>query len=345
MRYMKRLFSAILVMLMLFALCSCGEKPLARYEGSFLDVFDTITRVVIYSKSEEEANGRFEELHALLAEYHRLYDIYNSYDGINNIKTVNENAGKAPVTVDKKLIDLVLFSKEMHALTGGKTNIALGPVLSIWHEYREAGTEDPASAALPPMEALREAAEHADISLVEINEENSTIFLPDEKMSLDVGAIAKGYAAQKAVEAMEEAGVSSMLLSVGGNVCAIGARADGKSWQVAVQEPGGSGTLCTVGVDGLSLVTSGTYQRFYTVNGVDHHHIIDPDTLLPSTYFSSVSVLCGDSGMADALSTALFSMPLDEGMAIAASLEGVDVFWVDAEGNETMTEGFAERAA
>jgi len=143
------------------------------------------------------------------------------------------------------------------------------------------------------------------------------------------------------MEQMESEGVTSMLLSAGGNVCAIGTRPDGTNWKVGIQDPYSGGYLKVVNVDGQSLVTSGTYERYYTVDGVDYHHIIDPATLMPSTYYDSVSVLTTDSGLADALTTGLFSMPLDEGMALVESLDGVEALWISQDGTETQSSGFS----
>ncbi|HWQ57720.1 MAG TPA: FAD:protein FMN transferase [Clostridia bacterium] len=341
-RGLKKL-AALLLLLPLLCACGCalvdGASGLSRYQASYLDVFDTATILTVYAPDEAQADAWLEETHALLLQYHRLYDIYNSYDGLSNARTVNENAGVAPVRADTALVELVLYAKDMYALTGGRMNIALGSVLSIWHEYREAGLENPDGAQLPPMEALEEAARHADIEDVVVDEAAGTIYLADPKMSLDLGAIAKGYAAQKVANEMEKRGVSSMLLSVGGNVVAIGARTDGKDWKVEVQSPYGGEALYLLNVNGLSVVTSGSYQRYYTVDGARYHHIIDPATLMPALYYDSVTVLSADSSLADALSTALFCLPPEESQALATRA-GVDVLWVATDGAQTMTEGF-----
>lgn len=304
-------------------------------------MFDTVTTVVIYDTSEESASARIRETHELLTEYHQLYDIYHAYDGINNLYTVNESAGKAPVAVDGRILDLVLFAKEMYTLTDGRLNIAMGAVLAVWADYRDAGLDDPDNAALPPMDLLERAAEHADIDDIVTDRDAGTLYLTDAEMRIDVGAIAKGYAVEQVMEQMKSAGVTSMLLSAGGNVCAIGTRPDGTNWKVGIQDPYSGGCLKVVNVDGRSLVTSGTYERYYTVDGVDYHHIIDPATLMPSTYYDSVSVLTADSGLADALTTGLFSIPLDEGMALVESLDDVEALWISQDGVQTQSSGFA----
>ena len=180
--------------------CSKSEKPLTAYDAQYLDYFDTITSITINAKSEKE----FEKYKSLaedtLEKYHELFDIYDNYDGVNNVKTINDNAGIAPVEVDKELIDLLELSREEYELTGGKVNVAMGSVLSIWHTYREEGLADPAQAKIPDMQELKQAAEHMDFEQVQIDPQASTVYLPDEEMSLDVGAIAKGYATKRLAE-------------------------------------------------------------------------------------------------------------------------------------------------
>ena len=335
--------AAALFALFLFASlvgCASARTP-KRYEQVFLDVFDTVTTVILYDTSERSANEHFDELHAQLQEYHRLYDIYHAYDGLNNLYTVNEQAGKAPVTVDSRILDLVDYAKEMDTLTDGRMNIAMGRVLDLWLQYREAGLSDPDHATLPPMAELETANANANPENIVVDRDAGTLYLADAQTQLDVGAIGKGYAGQQIAEAMRESGVTSMLLSIGGNVCSIGTRADGTSWQVGIQDPYSDGNLCAVQVSGQSVVTSGTYERFYTVDGKRYHHIIDPQTLLPSTYYDSITVISDDSALADALTTGLFCMPLHQGQALVASLDDVEALWVLPDGTIAQSAGFA----
>ena len=116
-----------------------------RYSTVFYDAFDTVTQVIAYCDSEEDFNAQMTALHADLLEYHKLYDIYNDYDGIVNVKTINDNAGKAPVTVDDKILGMLELAQQMYDTTGGKLNIAMGSVLNIWHNYRR--LQQPASHA------------------------------------------------------------------------------------------------------------------------------------------------------------------------------------------------------
>ena len=340
---MKRMFPLLLALLLL---CGCTAAPAKteetaskRYEATFLTLFDTVTTIVGYAETETDFTATAQAIHDDLLEYHQLYDIYNEYEGMNNLKTVNDHAGEAPVSVDRKIIDLLLFSKDLYTRTGGKVNIAMGSVLSLWHDARELGVQYPDEAALPDRDALERAAAHTDINSIQIDEEKGTVFFSDPEVRLDVGAIAKGYAVQQVCGSAP----AGLLISVGGNVCATGPKPEtGQPWVVGIQNPDAPEEyLHTIYVEDFSVVTSGDYQRYFTVDGVAYHHIIDPDTLFPADYWRSVTILCPDSGLADALSTALFTLPQQEGQALL-DVFGAQAMWVRPDGSILYSPGFRE---
>ena len=199
----KRLLAAVLagaLCLSLLAGCSAKKPTQERYTAVFYDVFDTITTVIAYCDSEDEFNAQMDALHADLVAYNQLYDIYNDYDGITNVKTINDNAGKAPVEVDDRILSMLELADRMYQTTNGKLNIAMGSVLRIWHTYREAAeaNENEADNKLPTTEELEAAAQHCDINDLVIDEDAKTVYLADPEMSLDVGSVGKGYAVEQA---------------------------------------------------------------------------------------------------------------------------------------------------
>jgi len=327
---MKRLLAVLLLAATLLSGCSGSDAAAPKqYNATFLTLFDTVTTIVGRDESQEAFSAKAQAIHDGLLVYHQLFDIYNSYDGINNLKTINDQAGIAPVKVDSRIIRLLQDCKKYYAATNGKVNVAMGSVLRLWHEARNSGINDPANACLPDAQALAEAAKHTDIQNILIDEAASTVFLSDPDMRLDVGAIAKGWAAQQVAQDAPE----GLLISVGGNVCATGPKdSAGTPWVVGIQNPDGGDYLHTIYVTGGSVVTSGDYQRAYMVDGQVYHHIIDPGTLYPSAYWRSVTVVCSDSALADALSTALFLLPLEEGRALLEQWNA-QAMWVDANGS------------
>ena len=334
---MKRLIGALLALCLMLTGCGASQPKQTQYTATFLTLFDTVTTILGRAESQEAFSATAQEIHDELLEYHQLFDIYNDYEGLVNLKTVNDNAGISPVVVDSRILELLADCKEYDALTHGRVNVAMGSVLSLWHTAREDGVNDPQNAYLPDEEALRQAAAHCDLSQVILDWENATVFFADPDIRLDVGAVAKGWSAQRVAETAPE----GLLISVGGNVCATGPKdSSGTPWVVGVQNPdGGDNYLHTLAITGGSVVTSGDYQRAYTVDGKLYHHIIDPDTLYPGTCWRAVTIVCDDSGLADALSTALFLLPREEGQALLDAT-GAQALWVDAQGQLFYSPGF-----
>lgn len=329
---MKRLLWLIGALLLL---SGCGTG-LQRYEATYWDVFDTVTTVTGYAAGQAEFDAAAREIHDALLEYHRLYNIYESYDGLRNLKTVNDQAGIGPVPVDERILSLLQFAQTAWTETGSRVNAAMGSVLALWHDAREQALEDPDRAALPDRSALEEAALHTDLSALELDLEAGTAFLTDPDMALDVGALAKGYA----VEQVAAAAPDHFLISVGGNVCATGPKPDGTPWTVAVENPDGGDFLKLLYAEDRSVVTSGDYQRYFELDGVRYHHIIDPDTLEPAAYWRSVTVVAESSAAADCLSTALFTLPQAEGQRLLDQW-GAEALWIGRDGAQVMSPGFS----
>ena len=338
--------AAALASILLLTGCIAGSEPepeWSRYRISYMDTFDTIVQNVGYTHTGEDFDRYSEEMHELLLYYNQLFDRYNSYEGMNNVKTINDNAGIAPVKVDEPLIDLLEQCVEWEEQSQGAVNVCMGSVLEIWHEYRERyiGTEN---GELPPMEELEAAARHTDINSLVIDREAGTVYLTDPEASLDLGAVAKGYATEQIAQKLYADGFTSFAMSSGGNVRVMDAPADGSktAWVIGIQDPSASmesgDYVDSVIANNISVVTSGDYQRYYMVDGVKVHHIIDGETLMPADRFSSVTIVCEDSGLADMLSTALFILPMEEGKALAEQ-HGAEVMWIETDGTVTCTDG------
>lgn len=304
--------------------------------------FDTVSYVYTYAGDSDEAfEKNAEEVFGILSYYHKLFDIYHEYSGITNLCTINKNAGGEAMKVEPELIDFLLYAKRLYGITDGEMNVMMGSVLKLWHDARTAGTY------VPDMDKLTAAKALTDISLLEIDEENNTVRIAKAGASLDVGALGKGYATEKAAEHLENEGVTSYVLNIGGNIRIIGTKPDGSRWKTGITNPHDKNTYANyINISDISCVTSGDYERNYTVDGVKYHHIIDKDTLMPSDYFSSVTILTKNSGLADALSTALFSMSYEDGLLLLEKIEEeVEVLWIEKDGTQLMTEGFTKYIA
>lgn len=339
---MAALLCGALTVLVLLSGCAASAEPVKAQGKSYFSYFDTVTYIYSYAgDSAERFSDCSAEIADMLGEYHRMFDIYHEYSGMNNLCTVNKNAGGEPVAVDERLMEFLLYAKELYEQTDGEMNVMMGSVLRLWHDAREAASNDPKSAYTPTVEALADAATHTDISLLDLDRENGTVRIADPLASIDVGALGKGYATEMAAQKAESLGCESYVLNVGGNIRIIGTRPDGSGWKTGVRDPlNPDEAYCAkLLLADTSCVTSGIYERYFTVGGVRYHHIIDKDTLFPSALFASVTVVTKDSALADALSTALFCMPLEDGMALCERLGDVEALWISPDGERNATPG------
>ena len=348
---MKKRISIFFLLLLCPVLGLClPKKPavkLQKYNTVFMDTFDTVISLTGFAETEEIFQEQAQAVHAAYQQMHKLFDTYHSYEdeGILSIYSLNERAATMPVKVDPILFSLLKFSKSQYALGQGQTNVAMGSVLSIWHDYREAGLADPPSASLPRMEDLKQAAKHTSIEDLILDEDSMSVFFADPMMQLDVGAVAKGYATEIVARMLLSGPMPSFIISAGGNVRLGNPPADGRAaWGVGVQDPdgailGNNGIAETMYLHDTSVVTSGDYQRFYMVDGVSYHHLIDPDTLMPGAYCRSVTIITEDSGMADFLSTSAYLMPYEASRAFIDSLPEVEAIWLFDDGRSEMTDG------
>ena len=325
----RRIAIALLLAILLLAILpSCEKQEMRGY--TLYGSFDTVTTLTYYGteKRGEEFSARVAEL---LQHYHRLYDIYSDYPETNNLKTLNDMAGIAPVTLSPEILDLLTYGLEIDRLTDGACRITYGAVLSIWHKYREEGKE------IPPEALLSEAAKHTSPDLLVIDRAAGTAYITDAEASIDVGAIAKGYAVEAITQTLISEGYTYFSINVGGNLRLVG----DVDREVGIRDPEGSSLLLSFPMASGSLVTSGNYERFYTVGGVRYHHLIDPETAMPSTHWASVSILTENGALADALSTALFMLDYDSALSLLESIDAkVEALWVSPSGEIYATEGF-----
>ena len=361
---LKKLVLSLLSLSMMMVMTGCSKK----YElmnHYITGPFDTITTYMSYVSSEEEFNEQCDYIEEQLNYYDQLFDKYNTYNGMNNLKTVNDNAGKKAIEVDQPLIDLLNLSIERNRKISSKVNIAFGSVINIWHDYREEAESHDGVGTVPSDEELEKANQHTSIDSIEIDEKKKTVYINDALVSIDVGATAKGYAIELIKDGLIEMGVDNFLLSGGGNVASHGQRKIQKegefylddcadkfcvgiespqdgNYAASADDPDSENEAVLV-VQGESIVTSGDYQRFYQdVNGVRYHHLIDPETLYPAVHFRSVSIITEDSGLADFLSSAVFLMEYEDGLKLVNSLDGVEAIWLLEDGKIRMSDGLKD---
>ncbi len=316
----KKAFILFLISMFLTTCLSCTapNQPLT-YTGYY---FDTIVNLTFYNNKD-----------AKLAE--ECFDLCQSYENLlsrtvegSDIWNINHSNGVA-VTVSPEtyaLLEEALFYCE---LSRGKIDITVAPLMDLWN-FTDATKEQ-----TPPTQGEIDALlTHVDYRLIEL--ENNTVTLKDPKAAIDLGFIAKGYIADRIKEYLISQGVESALINLGGNICAIGNKPDGTAYTIGIQEPFAPGgtTLDTIEITNTSIVTSGTYERYFTYNNTIYHHILDATTGYPSdSSLTSVTIICTSALQADALSTTCFVLGKDKALEYINSLDGAECILVDTQGN------------
>ena len=346
-----RVVCFLLAVLLLVSLASFGLMEAApqmyKYSYMFFGTFDTAITLIAFAPSQQDFDQTAKEVEARFTELHKQFNQYYPYEGLNNLYYLNRHAAMEPVVVPEELYSLISWTKEHQKNTRGMVNIALGAVLALWHDERENAETNPEQAKLPDRAKLEEANKHTNMDDVILDEAARTVYYKDPKLKLDVGAVAKGYAAELVAQELLQGGVGSFIINAGGNVRTGHAPLDGRSaWGIGIQDPdsalvlpGGDDVMDVLYLADESFVTSGDYQRFYMVDGQRYHHLISPQTLMPANNMRSVTIITQDSGYADLLSTVVFLMPYEEGRAFVESLEGVEAFWILNDRSVKMTPG------
>jgi FAD:protein FMN transferase len=343
----------ILTISFMISITSCAKKP-AVYSKQFIGTFDTVITVTGHLDSQEEFDVISTYTETRFIELHRLFDIYNSYEGIQNIRTINDHAGISPVKVDPEIIRLILFSKEWYEKTSGKFNIAFGSVLKIWHDYRQMADPGDLFALVPSRTLLEDAAQHTSIENILVDEKANTVYISDPKTQIDVGAVAKGYATERVARELIQSGHTNFAINAGGNIRVCGApiARGNEKWTIGIQNPKrivqqdpNADLIGKVLVTDTAVVTSGWYQRYYVSGGIVYHHIIDPETLFPLNHYQAVSVIHPDAGICDVLSTALMLIPPDELSSFLLSFPEAEAIWILENDELIKTEGMDQLLA
>jgi thiamine biosynthesis lipoprotein len=305
------------------ALCGCGGGAPQPQSIEFF-AMDTYMRLDAYGPNAVEALGMARE------EIERLDRLWSVTDPGSEIFALNRYGG---AIVSPETLEVIRTAADVSAGTGGALDITVYPAVKAWGFT--AG-----DAAVPPEGTLRRIMPLVDYRAVVTG--TAKVELGDG-MEIDLGAVAKGYASQRAVEIFAEHGVSSGIVSLGGNVQALGSKPGGAPWIVAIQDPEDMARYAgTLEVRGGAVVTSGVYQRYFEEGGVRYHHIIDPATCRPAASgLLSATVVAPDGARADALSTALLVMGEEAAVAYWRGAGGFDMILINESGGVAITAGIA----
>lgn len=348
----KRRISLMIALVLLFSLlASCKPKVRMKFSFDYFDSFDTLVKATGYFFTQEEADKFDKKLAEKLKYYDNLFDCHKEHEGLNNVYTINKMAGKEKVKVDEALINLISQSKTLGLKYDSRVNIAFGAIIELWEKsMTEALENDELKAATPDIDELKERAKYASLNNIIIDKEESTVYITDERTKINLGSVAKGYAVELICNELKDEGFDSVVISAGGNVKTIG-HPNGETkrkWTVGVENPysasemkeGDSEIYDILYTMDKSIVTSGDYQRyFYGLDNVKYNHIIDTRTLSSARNFRAVTVITKDSGIADFLSTLLFTMTYEEGTEAIKDFPDTEALWINFDNTEFYTDG------
>ena len=267
----------------------------------------------------------------------RMSTSEDDYD-TTELLQVNRAAGEEAVSVSEDTFQVLQAALEFSRISDGAFDVTVWPLVKLW------GIGS-GGASVPPEDEIEAAREAVNYQRLELDADTQSVYLPESGMGVDVGAIAKGYAADEAARILRDAGVEHALLDFGGNILVIGDKPDGTPWRIGVQRPDAERTryLGIVTATDKTVVTSGPYERFFVEEGTRYHHILDADTGFPARNgIEQVTIIAERSIDADALSTATYVMGVESGLALVESLDDVEAVFITEDRLVHMTSGAGE---
>ncbi len=322
---MKKYMTLLCALVLLLGLGGCSQEKEPVSKANFL--LDTYVEITLYGDSDISV------IDLAFQEITRLEDLLSVNREGSELDQLAKAAGKEWVAISPETQEVLLLAKEYAELSNGLFDVTAGPLIDLWDINGEGHypTQAELDAVLPM------------ISSDDLLIEGGKAYLAREGMKANLGAIAKGYIADKVKELLLDQGVESAIIDLGRNILLVGDKPDGAHFNVGVQDPNQEqGVLLgLVSTADTSVVTSGINERYFTYEGVDYHHILDPFTGFPADNdLASVTILSDTSAQGDALSTTCLLLGTEKGMELIESLDGVEAFFIDKNGNTTMSPGF-----
>lgn len=296
-------------------------------EQKFVTVQRTVTLmgekfdITIVADNEEIGYINIEEA---VSEIKRIEKLMSSWDEESETSEINRNAGIKPVKVSVELFKLIERANQISEITDGAFDISFAGLDNVWKF-------DGSMRYKPSKDQIKQSVSKVGYGKIMLNEDNHTVFLQLKGMKIGLGAIAKGYAVDKAKELMVEKQVRAGVINASGDLTSWGTKATGEKWLIGIANPLSKDKIFSwLPVLESSVATSESYDKFISFDGKKYSHIIDPRSGLPTTGINSVSVFSKTAEWSDALSTAIFVLGVDSGMALINQLKGTEVIIVDS---------------
>lgn len=343
------------IIILPLVLTSCKDKPnYITQRFPYFGYLDTTSSIVVQYDtnkiSKNKMKNNMQHIDQILLDIEKTFSAKKTINmGFNNVHKsllmeVNENSGKKDedgnliyTQVNQEFINLLKMSIDIAKLVDGSFDVTIGPLTSLWDISGQVG-ETPDTWHIPTFEEIQSKLKLVDYKNILIDETNLKVALPNEKMSIDFGAIAKGYAADKVLEYMKSLDITICLIDLGGNIYSYGESPITKT-SISVRNPFYDGIdesvpyqVMKADINNISAVTSGTYERYIIVDGITYHHLLNPKTGYPfDNNLVSVSIFGDSSAMCDGLATGIYGLGIEAGIKTIKSLENYSAVFITNE--------------
>lgn len=336
MRKKNRYILYLIVVTMLLTLSGCKKNNNSNSMDRTNFMMDTVMTIKVFDSNDEKIlDEAFERIEEIENKMSRTIDSSEVY-------LINKNAGEKPIKVSDDVYFVIKTAKQYAEISNGAYDPTIGPLVNLWDIQGEGEVE---KDSIPSEKKILTEKNKVDFTKLELLEDNE-VFLSEKDMILDLGGIAKGYAVDEVMRILKEYGVKSAIIDLGGDIYALGSKAGEQPWKIGIQnpfEPRGS-YVGIVEVKDKSIVTSGDYERYFELDNIRYHHIIDRETGYPTNNeLSAVSVISESSMEGDAVSTAIFVLGKDEGLKLISKIEGVDVLLITKDNQVYMTDNIKDK--
>lgn len=322
--------AALAVAVCMLSACSGSSKENTVSRESFM--LDTVISITLYDTENDSIFSRvFDEISG----YEDMLSIHKESSDLYRLR---QNAGRKFTEVSADTAFIINKSIEYSEATDGFFDVTAGPLIELWG----IGTND---EHLPKEDEIKAAVSLTDYRKIRLGTDDNEIMLSEEGMFIDLGAVAKGYIADKTKEILKASGIESAIVDLGGNICLVGTKPDGNKFSVGIQDPDSDRGeyLGIVTATDTSIVTSGTYERYFVDNGVKYHHILNPFTGYPeNNSIKSVSIVTESSTDADALSTSVLLLGLEKGYEFINGIDGAEAIFVTDDNKVIVTSGLRD---
>jgi FAD:protein FMN transferase len=322
-----------MIFCLLFAVLSCSPRKERIFKKDKI-LMDTLVTITVVSDSEDTAEKAID---TAFSEIEYLEKLSNHYSPDSEITRINRNAGISEVKVSHDILKLLEKALYVSENTEGAFDITIGPVIALYDFHKKIRPDDG---------MIKKTLSLVNYRDIIINRDRSTVLLKRKGMLIDLGGIAKGYAADKAAETLKKQGVGSGLVAVAGDIKAFGLKPDGKPWKIGIRNPEAGDKeddiMATTELEDMAISTSGDYERFFLSGGKRYHHLLNPKTGLSAHECRSVSIITKESAYTDAFATGIFILGPEKGLKVLEKL-GFEGMIIDSQGKTYLTQGIRKR--